>query len=244
MKSASILAIATALMLSASTAAYAQTATTATDTATDAAAGAAAAATGSAAGTDASGTAGATAGSTTGTSTSTDNGSMSGSGSTSLTLDANADGSIDADEIAAANTSLSTQTGTTVNIDADGDGTLSDDEIAAANEMAGMNAMAEDSVTCGDSGIEATISGMGELDMAMLASASNVRVVLVSDCDTADVTSALASEGATSLRTELGNNSAAVAAIQSRGATVADVLGATSSGDTLTVYVADESTGS
>ena len=235
MKSASILTIATALMLSASTAAYAQTATTATDTATDAAAGAAAAA---------SGTAGATAGSTTGTSTSTDSGSTSGSGSTSLTLDANADGSIDADEIAAANTSLSTQTGTTVNIDADGDGTLSEEEIAAANEMAGMNAMNEDSVTCGDSGIEATISGMGELDMAMIASASNVRVVLVSDCDTADVTSALASEGATSLRTELGNNSAAVSAIQSRGATVADVLGATSSGGTLTVYVADESTGS
>lgn len=239
MKTTSIITLATALMLSASTAAFAQTATTAVNTATDAAASAAGSV--GTSGADAGSSAGGSATTTSGTSSSTSGGSMSGSGtsSTSINFDANADGNIDADEIASINASLSTQTGTTVNVDANGDGMPSDDEIAAANDLvanantkAGTNA---DSVTCGENGLESTIAGMGDVDMGMIDSATNARVVLVSGCNTDDVRAALASAGATNIQKALAENEAAVQAIESRGATTADVLGANSSGDTLTV---------
>ncbi|RYE87708.1 MAG: hypothetical protein EOP19_03540 [Hyphomicrobiales bacterium] len=228
MKNTTILAIAATLMLGISPAAMAQTATTAAGAATDAAAGAAAG------GTEAGATAGANAA---GNATINTDGA-SASGGASFTFDANADGTISADEIAAANTTLSAQTGTTVSVDADGDGVLSETEIANANGLLTASASTEDTVACGDSGIEGTITAMGSLDTAMLATATNVRVVTIADCETADVTAALAAEGAASVQQSIGANSAAVQAIQARGASVADVLGATSSGDTLTVYVA------
>jgi hypothetical protein len=234
MKSTTILAIAATLMLGVAPAAMAQTATTAADAATGTAAGV------TAGGTDAAATAGANANATGTTTTNTDGASTSGGAS--FTFDANADGTISADEIAAANTTLSGQTGTTVSVDADGDGVLSETEIANANGLLTASASAEggaeDSVACGDSGIEGTITAMGSLDMAMLATATNVRVVTIANCETADVTAALAAEGAASVQKSIGANNAAVQAIQARGASVADVLGATSDGDTLTVYVA------
>jgi len=234
MKNTTILAIAATLMLGVSPAAMAQTATTAAGAATDAATGAAAGVT--AGGTEAGATSGAGANATGNATANTDG--TSTSGGASFTFDANADGTVSADEIAAANTTLSGQTGTTVSVDADGDGVLSEAEIANANGLLTASAGAEDTVACGDSGIAGTITGMGSLDMAMLATATNVRVVTIANCETADVTAALAAEGAASVQQGIGANNAAVQAIQARGASVADVLGATSTGDTLTVYVA------
>ena len=81
------------------------------------------------------------------------------------------------------------------------------------------------------------MSGMTMAEPAAITAATNVRIVLVSDCAADEVTSALATEGATNVRSALQANTAAVAAIQSRGATTADVLGATAEGDLVTVYV-------
>ena len=79
-------------------------------------------------------------------------------------------------------------------------------------------------------------------DANALSAATNVKIVLVSNCAEDEVSSALATEGATNIRKSLEANAAAVAAIQTRGATMADVLGATAEGETVTVYVASSAT--
>jgi hypothetical protein len=248
MKTTSILALATALALCTPSFVVAQdatAATTAAGSATTTATGAA-----GAAGSSATGAAGAAVNADTnadGNISADEQAAADAAASTTVTasVDANADGTISVEELTAANAALAAQGGTTVSVDANGDGTISDDELAnantllaAANVSAGAVAGAE-TLACAESGIEATISGMGDLDMAALAAATNVSVVSVSDCDSRDVTAALATEGATNVRKGIEANAAAVAAIQARGASVANVLGATTSGETLTVYVAD-----
>lgn len=72
--------------------------------------------------------------------------------------------------------------------------------------------------------------------MSTLTAATNVSIVTVADCH--DTTrSALASAGGTALRDALMGNTAVDAAIKARGADDSDVLGATVSGDTITVYI-------
>jgi hypothetical protein len=229
--SLSVIALVAALAMAAPTLSYAQ-ASGAVDATTEAAGAASGAASGSSDAVDASAGGDAAAGATGGANASTDGSSTDVSTGATLTLDANADGTISVDEIAAADAAI----GTGVSIDVDGDGTISDDEAAAANTA--LAALGSQTLSCADSGLEATIAGMGQPDMDALNMAASVSVVVVSDCDAAEVTSALASEGATGIRAALEANANAVAAIQARGATLADVLGATTSGDTVTVYVA------
>lgn len=242
MKTTSILALATAIALCSPSFVLAQAATTATDAAANAA--------GTVDGAMTSGDSGASgaAGGTVNADANND-GTVSAdeqsaadaasSASVSVSVDANADGTISADEIAAANTTISGSTGTTVNIDTDGDGTISADELTAANSQLNSAGMMGQDLACAENGIEATIAAMGAVDMGALGTATKISIVTVSDCEAADVTSALASEGASSVRKALEANATAVAAIQARGASVADVLGATGSGDSLTVYVAN-----
>ena len=79
-------------------------------------------------------------------------------------------------------------------------------------------------------------------DAAALAAATNANVVVVADCDAAEITGALASEGATKFRSDLEVNAKAIAAVQARGFQMDDVLGATVSGDTVTIYVVSDTT--
>ena len=58
-----------------------------------------------------------------------------------------------------------------------------------------------------------------------------------------EVSSALATEGATNVRKALEANAAVVAAIQARGVTMTEVLGATSDGTVVTVYAVAETSG-
>jgi hypothetical protein len=96
-----------------------------------------------------------------------------------------------------------------------------------------------ESMSCEESGLAASIEAMGTVDTSMLSSATSVSIVGLSNCD--DTTrSALASEGGTNVRQALQANPAIVSAIQSRGADMSDVIGATVDGDTVTVYVESE----
>ena len=79
-------------------------------------------------------------------------------------------------------------------------------------------------------------------DAAALAAATNANVVVVADCDAAEITGALALEGATKVRSDLEVNAKAIAAVQARGFQMDDVLGATVSGDTVTIYVVSDTT--
>lgn len=116
---------------------------------------------------------------------------------------------------------------------ADGNGAANGNGTAAAGGDA--NAM-DESMKCEELGSAASIEAMGKVDMSATSAATNVAVVPVADCD--DTTrSALASVGGTALSDALKANTAVDAAIMARGATMADVIGATVSGDTLTVYV-------
>ena len=91
-------------------------------------------------------------------------------------------------------------------------------------------------MSCDTLGTATNIEAMGRLDAAAVAAATTVTLVPVAECDDA-ITSALATIGSTSMRDELGKNTAVIAAVQGRGATLADVIGATVDGDVLTVYV-------
>jgi hypothetical protein len=156
--------------------------------------------------------------------------------SAGLQVDANGDGTLSAEEIAAANAAIAASGNAGIVLDANGDGTVTLEEAAAAQEALG--APVGDTVACEAGGLGGMMSGMKMADPGSITAATNVRVVLVSNCSTDEVTSALATEGATNIRGALQANAAAVAAIQARGATMADVLGATADGNTVTVYVA------
>lgn len=155
---------------------------------------------------------------------------LEGSGNGDLVIDANGDGRISAEEAAAVTAALSGNAQVGTDIDADGDGLFNDDELTAAASAG--------SVACGDSGLGAFISALGDLDESQIATASVVRVVLVSDCDKDEVSAALAAEGATNIRQLLDANAAVTSAVQARGATMADVVGAATSGNMLVVFVA------
>lgn len=90
---------------------------------------------------------------------------------------------------------------------------------------------------CSQTGIASQIKLSDHYDPYLAASASSTRIVQVPECDEGDITSALASLQATNIRDDIRANPDALFAIQSRGATLADVLGATTSGNVLTVYI-------
>lgn len=96
------------------------------------------------------------------------------------------------------------------------------------------------SKSCEELGSAASIESMGKVDMAAVTAASKVMVQPVADCD--DTTrSALATVGGTTLSDALKANAAVNTAIMAQGSTMADVLGATVDGDTVTVYVESKS---
>jgi hypothetical protein len=230
--SISVFALVAALAMAVPAISHAQTA--AGSVAGEAAGTASGAASGTTDAVDATAGGNASAGANASGNASTDGSTTTATTNAGLTLDVNADGTISAEEAGAFETAL----GGGIKVDADGDGTISEEEAnAATTALASLNT---DDVSCDDSGLDATIAAMGMPDMAALGAATNVSVVVVADCDASEVSSALAGEGATNIRAALEANASAVAAIQARGATLADVLGATSSGDTVTVYVALE----
>lgn len=159
---------------------------------------------------------------------------LEASGHGDLVIDANGDGSISAEEAASITAALSGSGQVGTDIDANGDGSFSADELSAAASAG--------SVACGDSGLGAFISALGDFDEAQIATASVVRVVLVSDCAEDEVSAALAAEGATNIRGLLDANAAVTSAVQTRGASMADVLGAAVSGNMLVVFVAADQT--
>jgi hypothetical protein len=168
--------------------------------------------------------------------------SASGNATATLNIDADGDGAISSDEVAAANAAIEASGNASIVLDANGDGTVTLEEANAA--QAALGATAGDTVACETGGLSGIMSGMTMAEPATITAATKVKVVLVSNCSTDEVTSALATEGATNIRGALQANAAAVAAIQSRGGTIADVLGATAEGDTITVYVAARATAS
>jgi hypothetical protein len=168
-------------------------------------------------------------------------GSAEGSASASLTIDANADGTISAEEVAAANAAITASGDASIQLDANGDGTISLEEAAAVE--AALAALSTVTVACEPGGLSGMMSKMVMADSSALESATDVKLVLVSNCAASEVSSELATEGATNIRKALEVNATAVAALQARGATTADVLGATVDGNTVTVYIAATSTG-
>lgn len=151
----------------------------------------------------------------------------------------------------AQSTTVDTNVGAEVTVDGNGvgvnagaEGSATTDTNATAdgntNEAAagGANAM-EEPMQCSELGTSASIEAMGKMDMSALTAATNVSIVTVADCDDA-TRSALAGAGGTALRDALMGNAAVDAAIKARGADDSDVLGATVSGDTVTVYVESE----
>lgn len=163
----------------------------------------------------------------------------SGSGATTASIDINGNGSISAEELAAATVALEIALGAPVTIDLNGDGVISRDEIDAAdNALANAGSRMNIAViACGKSGLEAMISSFGKPDMSVLAAAHKVTVVGVSDCQAGEVSATLEGQGAADIRTVLAANVAAIKAIQARNADLSDVLGATTTSDTITVYV-------
>lgn len=145
------------------------------------------------------------------------------------------------------------------NVGSNGDGQVSEQEEAAADSAensdghgvlsAKKRALADaaglaDTTTCPDTGLESLTGMQGEVDESSIATATTARIVLVSECEAADVSAALAGTGATTLRTAIGANAALTALIQARGATTAAILGAAMVGDVLTVYVTVDGTAS
>lgn len=130
--------------------------------------------------------------------------------------------------------------GVTVNAGANGSATTdahgTNSDAAAAGGTDSANNMAGDSMKCEELGSANSIEAMGKVDMAAVTAATKVSVLQVADCD--DTTrSALAGVGGTALSDALKANAAVDTAIMAQGSTMADVIGATVDGDTLTVYV-------
>jgi len=153
-----------------------------------------------------------------------------------LQVDADGDGALSVEEVAAANAAIEASGNASIVLDANGDGTVTLEEAAAAE--AAFGTAAGDTMACEAGGLAGMMSGMTMAEPATITAATTVHIVLVSNCAADEVTSALATEGATNIRGALQANAAAVAAIQTRGATMADVLGATAEGNTVIVYVA------
>jgi hypothetical protein len=122
--------------------------------------------------------------------------------------------------------------------DANGGNANGGTDAAAAG---GTDAASGDTMKCEELGTAASIESMGKVDPAALSAATKVTVVPVADCD--DTTrSALATAGGTNITDALKANAAVDSAIMGRGATMADVIGATVDGDTVTVYVESKTT--
>lgn len=168
-------------------------------------------------------------------------GATAGGANASTETDASADANVDA------------------NIDTDGDGQISEEEQAAADAAADTDgdgavsaqdraaadaAGLADTVTCPDTGLESLTGMQGEVDESSIATATTARIVVVSECEAADVSAALAGTGATTLRTAIEANASLTAQIQARGATTADIVGAAMVGDVLTIYVTVDGTAS
>lgn len=129
--------------------------------------------------------------------------------------------------------------GVGVNAGADGSATTDANATAGGNSngaAAGGTDGMDEPMQCNELGTTATIEAMGKTDMSALTAATNVLIVTVADCDDA-TRSALAGAGGTALRDALKGNAAVDTAIKARGADDSDVLGATVSGDTITVYI-------
>lgn len=165
----------------------------------------------------------------------TANASVSAEAHGSVTVDTNGDGTYSAEEVAAINATIAASGNSSLVLDANGDGTVSAAEVAAIE--AALSASSMDAIECDASGIGGLMSGMTMADSTGLMSATKVKIVMVSNCKEDEVTSALATAGAANVRDALKANAAAIAEIQARGSSIADVLGATIKGDTVTVYV-------
>jgi hypothetical protein len=91
---------------------------------------------------------------------------------------------------------------------------------------------------CGDMGLGAQLHASGtSYDASVARSAENPLVVQVGDCSADEVSAALASVQGTNIRDDIQGNPKAVQAIFALGATVADVLGATTTNGNLTIYL-------
>ena len=90
--------------------------------------------------------------------------------------------------------------------------------------------------TCA-SGMSSMITASTGLDISSISGATTANIQLVSDCSSSDVSAALALKGGTAVRTAIEGNSILVAQLQAQGFTTASVLGASVTGDALTLYV-------
>lgn len=144
---------------------------------------------------------------------------------TNATANTNGSATVNAGATATAATSLT--------FDSNADGTVDAGELETANAT-----LSSDQFDCEASGLEGVIQMTGSFDAAAFAAATNANVVVINDCDTAEISSALSSNGA--VRGMIDSNAAAVAAVQARGFQADDVLGATVSGGTVTLYVATD----
>src|ERR1700756_646801 len=70
-----------------------------------------------------------------------------------------------------------------------------------------------------------------------LRAAKDADIVPIASCELPDVSSALGSKGSRSVRRSISGNTALIGEVQSQGYTAADILGATRTGSTITIYV-------
>jgi hypothetical protein len=157
---------------------------------------------------------------------------LEAAGNAGFSVDANGDGRLDAEEAAALTAALSGSASVEDIFDTDDDGIISPDEQGAAIAL-----LASGDFDCSASGLEPVIALTATFDAAALAAATKANVVVIANCDAANITAALAAEGATTARSTLDDNPVVLAAVQAQGYQMDDVLGATVTGGTVTVYV-------
>jgi hypothetical protein len=164
---------------------------------------------------------------------------LEAAGNADFAIDANGDGSLDAEEAVALSAALTGSVATDVSFDADGDGIISPDEEAAAIAL-----LTSDDFNCSETGLESVIGLTTSLDIAKLANVTDAEVIVIADCDAADISAALASQGSMGARDGLKDNELVISAVRARGFDMDDVVGARISGDTITIYVVtDQATG-
>ena len=112
-------------------------------------------------------------------------------------------------------------------IDANADGTITSDELTAAADAG--------SVACGAQGIQPMFTGIGEVTEADAATAKNIRIVEVANCDAADVDASLGASN--NVRLMLSTNDRVTAAVHAKGATIDDVLRVGTTNDALVVFI-------